>query len=580
MGEAALQLRRLTLECEAAASPAQLAAFAARFAKIARSRLADALQEQLATLDARGGDAVVLIERLALEFDVDLLLAEREIAVLWASKMKQALAKLLQSRSGAEVVMIYDSPAHHLAAFLSDCLRGDIRHWYYRQFEGLWALPSSAALRTALCADPGMGRAALQLLSIGELTELCAALTPADARQTTQMLYAQDERQRAPGVEEAVAFVRGIEDKLDRLVSELKDEAQTLLLCVLAGDLAPMPTAVVWNCARLMSVLLTIRNRAPGRFERTMQELRQGRRRELLAHLQVEEAALLLPLAPAVTEVFLSVFASKVSPSLAGSVWTHASTWFGNAFLLLPQLQRLPLASVAEWEPLLEQAPLRVLRWLLLCLCQGQDRFLAATRDPLLRDLCGVPPTIDLTALMPWLDAQLSAARIEALFAALRSVAQEQARSTEQVLLERDGTLYLVTREKETARWLALRPLPEQPMDLEVSDEDSVEASDFASLWPARLVCADPVKGCLCTLAQFTLKSLAARLPGFATSSVNHLLRNFLCMSATLVAEDAHIDVALTRVPLSVILNISGLNRGTLSLPEFDPRPLRLHESN
>jgi hypothetical protein len=50
-------------------------------------------------------------------------------------------------------------------------------------------------------------------------------------------------------------------------------------------------------------------------------------------------------------------------------------------------------------------------------------------------------------------------------------------------------------------------------------------------------------------------------------------------MSATLVAEEQHINAWLSRVPLSIMLNMSGINRDVIKLPDFDARPIRLQES-
>jgi hypothetical protein len=583
--DAAIKLRRLEIECLAPAGMPQMQELGRRFAKIARSRLDAALCEQLRALE-NTGEAVVLIRRLELDFDVDLTLEEAEIARVWAGSLKKCLLHSLQdARQNESELMVFDDEAAYIASFVRDHVRGQARgRWYYRQFEGLWALPHSAALRTVLCDEPQRGRGALCRLLSRELMELCLTLTVSDARRVVDTVFAAADSPLVPTREQATAFMQRLGEPLEQAAAlDTAPERLTLLLCALAQresalDLDP----ATLSCARLTAVLLQVRAQAAAEFPVLLQALRLGHRRELAAHLRPEQAALLLPLAQAgtVAEVFttaLEPLAQQAPPLRTQADWRQANTWFGNAFLLLPQLLRLPLASTQPWEPLQDHEPARVLRWVLLCLCQGVERFNAATRDPLLRELCGVGPAIDLPLVGLWLDANLTEARAEALFTALR----QEALSQDQELVSWTHAVGKVSvwRDKEKGRWLSLQLHEGAAVD--ANAEQSLDAADFATLWPGdRLRCGALPKACLCTLAQYAFKSLAARLPGFAGSSLNYLLRNFLCMSAMLNADEARIDVLLTRVPLSVILNMTGLNRGTLQLSEFDPRPLRLHESN
>jgi hypothetical protein len=585
--EAAIKLRRLEIDCQAPASLPQVQEQGRRFTRIARSRLGDALREQLGALE-NAGEAVVLIRRLELDFDVDLILEEHEIARVWAAVLKKALLHSLQGARGSESeLMVFDDEAAYLAAFVRDHGRGQARgRWYYRQFEGLWALPHSAALRTALCDEVRRGRAALRRLAPRELMELCLTLTAGDARRTVAALFVADTATLVPTLQEAIAFVQQLGGQLEQAAAvDTVPERLALLLSALAqreslgeGD------AATGTCARLMAVLLDLHSRKPAQFPALLQALRLGHGRALATQLRAEQAALLLPLAQttAVAAVFAAALervAQQAPPPRTHADWCHASTWFGNAFLLLPQLLRLPLDGTQEWEPLQEHAPARVLRWVLLCLCQGAERFNAAARDPLLRELCGIGPAIDLPLVGLWLDANLTLERGEALFVALRQEALAQGQEQESITWTQANGTAKAWRDKEKGRWLALYLHEGAPR--EQAGDSGLDAADFATLWPGkRLCCGAMPKACLCVLAQYAFKSLAARLPGFAGSSLSYLLRNFLCMSATLNAEEARIDVLLTRVPLSVILNMTGLNRGALQLGDFDPRPLRLHESN
>src|SRR5690606_16331724 len=95
-------------------------------------------------------------------------------------------------------------------------------------------------------------------------------------------------------------------------------------------------------------------------------------------------------------------------------------TWFGNALILLPHINALPLPDFTSWEALKEQSPQRVLRWLVLCVCQGGDKFYAAVQDTLLRDLCGIAPGIVLADVAEWLNRQWSPLQSKELFGALQ----------------------------------------------------------------------------------------------------------------------------------------------------------------
>ena len=67
----------------------------------------------------------------------------------------------------------------------------------------------------------------------------------------------------------------------------------------------------------------------------------------------------------------------------------------GLPFLLLPQLDTLPLAEATHGWPEVEETPaVALLRFLLLVKCCGQPRARRVFSDPLLRDLMGIPPAL------------------------------------------------------------------------------------------------------------------------------------------------------------------------------------------
>jgi hypothetical protein len=72
------------------------------------------------------------------------------------------------------------------------------------------------------------------------------------------------------------------------------------------------------------------------------------------------------------------------------------------------------------------------------------------------------------------------------------------------------------------------------------------------------------------------LRRFARRLPGFAASSDAYLRGHFLDCAASIDADTDRVVVTLSRVPLDLVLMMSGLNRGERHWPSLDPRPFVL----
>ena len=95
------------------------------------------------------------------------------------------------------------------------------------------------------------------------------------------------------------------------------------------------------------------------------------------------------------------------------------STAFGGIFLLLPQLDELPLPEATRgWPNTDEAAAISLVRWLVLLKCCGRENSERAFYDPLLRDLLLIPPTLSPQALRTW-QARLKPEHLQSFFAAL-----------------------------------------------------------------------------------------------------------------------------------------------------------------
>jgi hypothetical protein len=80
----------------------------------------------------------------------------------------------------------------------------------------------------------------------------------------------------------------------------------------------------------------------------------------------------------------------------------------------------------------------------------------------------------------------------------------------------------------------------------------------------------------LSVAAQSLMRSFAWRLPGFAHSNLPYLYGNFLDFSASLEDEPNRRVVRMGRPPLHLILNMTGIVRGTYRLNWLDERPFAL----
>lgn len=588
-GESSIAVHKLQLECRVAAGTTA-GGVAHRLEKIARRQLSDALVDCLQPLDG-SGDEIVLIKQLQLDLDLDLLLSEQDIARLWAAKIRTALLHSLHSAS-VSGGLVFASPARYLAAALMDIRRGRAQQlWYYRYFNGLWSLPLSAALRTALLDDPQQGLAALTLLRPAERVELCGAFSTADAERLLSSLFSSTATS-VLSVADARAFAAAIADSYSLANSLHGQQAQqALLLAILALGKQPSPEpSSLPVCVRCFSLLMDLQQRHAQHFSILVKALAGNRPAQLRRWLSTTQLARLTALlhgeAGAVhclAQPLLAALPPRPAIALSDEL-QHSFTWFGNALLLLPQIHRLPLHTVSQWSPLLNQPAPSLLRWLVLCVCQGADKFYAALQDPLLRELCGVAVAISMAELAAWLNRQLTAQRSADLSAQLKQLLSsgDKLQCYQWQRHDRQLTLHGETRK---GCWVSLRIEPGDdclaviPQPHKDDDQTRVR-DDFDSLWLRRSYAFDDQsRACLVTLAQFALKSFAWRLPGFSGSSVAYLLQNFLSMSATLVAEEQHINAWLSRVPLSIMLNMSGINRDVVKLPDFDTRPIRLQES-
>jgi hypothetical protein len=204
--------------------------------------------------------------------------------------------------------------------------------------------------------------------------------------------------------------------------------------------------------------------------------------------------------------------------------WRH--TPFGGVFLLLPRLAELPLPE--------EFGDLALLRLWLAVKCVGTERAFPFFCDPLVRELLGVDADLSADAFRKW-----------------------QARVPGVAFARLDAML----AEDEYRR----------------GNSDDLQPGDLRYLdLPKALRASRARDRQVAAASQRMLRNFAWRLPGFSASSFRHLFDNFLDCPAKLRLQAQTRAVALGRVPLSVVLNMTGAVRDSFVCTWLDDLPFQL----
>ena len=204
----------------------------------------------------------------------------------------------------------------------------------------------------------------------------------------------------------------------------------------------------------------------------------------------------------------------------------EAFTKFGGIALLLRDLNAFPWGAwTTGWFPPVEGVTAETcLKWVTLAVCSGNVRGDALLADEVWRDLLGIPPTLRLRDVATW----------------LRAVGRERRR----ILAESVPRGRVARAERQ---WLRL-----------------TRRAGISREW-----CA-----VLCSLARVVYTGFARRLPGFASSSVDYLWRNFLAIDAIVEREQDRVVVQCGRAPLHLVLALTGMTRGLVAGTDVRGRPI------
>jgi hypothetical protein len=299
-------------------------------------------------------------------------------------------------------------------------------------------------------------------------------------------------------------------------------------------------------------------------------------------------------------------------------------TRFGGIFLLLPVLDEiLPAAALSSWPDCSNDSAAALLRLLIISRCLGYDRATGAQSDPLMRMLVGAPGSRP-NEIDAWVSG-ISKGRwlqiTREISSRIRPLPLPHNPSILIGTVTSRGGQTAIAIESSRGCWLfaagyqARRPGAAierilnlarelEPNAIVVQDEGLAKGllsaePDNRIHWisepQVEAICAEDAglnellarvghmkddydylgvrqtapeaDRALRVAAQNVLRVFAARLPGFAHSSLPYLRQNFLSFGATMEFEaSGRSIVRLSRPPLHLILNMTGMNRATYRL--------------
>lgn len=374
-----------------------------------RKTLPDALRFALSGWLSDSDSSIWFVRELRIDLDLNIDWDSEQVARTWAVKLARQLSRDLSDGDDSHGVVRFPNRAAYLASFLADLANGSAwGKWYYKTFDGLRMLPSSAALRTAICQEPENGSQALLQLATTDLANVLSALSTQDVRRVLEGI-AQNE----PPADESHCF-----EELWKAWLHIEpehrptaDEARTALRLYLEAHRFEGVSGPTLRTAALALVRLALRceTGSESKNQGLMNALINGNVAALYSGTDIGDAELLSPFilcSRALVEQIWNDLARSTArvpgPSEPAQRLVH--TRFGGIFLLLPMLDKLPLESWTEnWpDPLDGQSAAALMRFLILVKCCGQERSSRAFYDPLLRDLLRIDPAVTHLIVAEW----------------------------------------------------------------------------------------------------------------------------------------------------------------------------------
>jgi len=629
--ESRLQVRRVRAEYLVPAEHPSPDRIKDRLDRELSGQLATTLSAAFASWFSDSDPSIWLVRQLGIDLAVNTAWGSEQFTRVFTAQFGRTLGATLDDSAERDNVVHFSSRAAFLASFLQDLAAGHAwKHWYYEAFAGLRMLPTSAALRTAICDQSESGREALLHLTTRELQVMLRALTRHDADlildHLAAMVAAGDDASCCDMAWQAWRSITPrASDQLDR-------SQQALLLYLTAsrdgGELG-------LNLKRAALSLLRLADRlasdSAAQREQLVRALTNGALAEFYQAAR-SDADVLSPLLRCSPEWLREVAESINQQSEASDESTaRRYTPFGGAFLLLPFIDELPLVEACRAFPHADEAAaISLVRFLLLIKCCGQRNAQRTFSDPLFRDLLLMSPTVSMESIRDW-QSRIAITDVQHFLHTLLEWQRSQGslNGHKQVLSRTEvqgGTTVLI--DVAHGLWVlavgngsnefadALREpfsefetgggvlLCEQSLLEELrsafpsvrilsladaeSEEDQVRSiltrldkvpQELEHLaLPDSFQLFSRLDLALSLAAQHVMRAFASQLPDFAQSNLLYLWTNFLDFPASVEEEPDRRIVQVGRPPLRLVLGFIGCMRQTYRLSWLGDRPLTLFE--
>ena len=524
-------------------------------------RLPGQLAPGLAPWFVEAGEPVLLIRRLCFTCELDISRDPEALASRWAFRFAKALAAAVDSDS--DEVLRFPSLAAYHAHFIADLAQGyGVSAWYNQTFAGLSHLSASGAIRTLLLEDPALGRATLAELppvvwrrfetvmsrreALRILEGLASEPAPEAMAPTTLAWLVAEAADRGPGIPWYVSALALFSAAMDAGLSPSLDLARFVRIAARLPELKAGPAASELAAAlRRGDLAALVGAQSDGDGETWAPLLTRPEWSFILADALRPDAR--------------QAHSEKESEATGGPSGEAARTAYGGLALLLDDLDDLldsaVTAALPEWE---HGSARNLTAWLVLALCSGPQRRAGWLGESFWREFFEIPPQLDLSLLQEWL-SQGDAAPAQA---ALAARAMTLARGTPCLALLRiEASRRQILVEAATGLWLSQGPasagLGSWPEVLPATRRARADWRYLAPDWGL----PGEWPWVFSHLAQLTCRRFAYRIPGMAGASLGYLYGNLLDSGGRF---DPETDLlTLTRPPLHVLLNLTGIGRGT-----------------
>jgi len=596
-----------------------------------RNNLPRVLSSAFSSWFPENDPSIWFVRRLQIEVAAS---SGEQLSRTFTMQLGRTLSQTLSDSGDPDSVVYFSDRVSYVARFLHDLARGYAWScWYYESFDGLRMLPTSAALRTAICDQSEPGREALLNLPSNDLLDVLRALSRNDAGLILDKLAAMSEAGDEADCCKAAwnAWQTITPGSFDGL-----DESQRALLLYLTSS-RDQP-ALGLNLQRATHAMLCLADRLSNRSAAEKEQLLSALTGNSLAGFYKtagSDAEILRPFlrcSPEWLREVAGAIGEQSAQKADDSGQSQRYTSFGGAFLLLPFINDLPLEQATRgWPHRDDAAAISLMRFLLLVKCCGQANNQASFRDPLLRDLLLIPPSVSVEGICAW-QSDVTSSDVQTFLQTLLGWQQkkEALAGEKQILIEvaAEGERTAVLIDGECGLWVMLQTLEpkrlieglrDPAVGLENSDRVlfcdpillEMLAAEFPPVRMISLLNAEPeddqisrilarlpklpddlahlalpsafqlspdLEFALSVVAQNVMRAFASTLPGFGLSNLSYLWSNFLNFSATVDEEPERRIVRMARPPLHLVLARAGATRQSYRLRWLDERPLILFE--